>query len=120
MERPQQPLVVGQRATFPIVIENHGASETGPVDLQVMVGSGLRNPTVKGAYGQQWDCIQASGTMTSTWQTFTCTTDGVEANSHKVFFVNADVADFTDSWLYTLADPFHRVSESNEQNNFGK
>ena len=116
----QKPLVLGQRAVFPVVIENHGVSAAGPVILQVMVGSGLREPTIQGANRQDWSCVQASGTMSSTWQTFTCTTYGLETDSHKVLFVGADVVDYSDSWIKTVADPNRWIIESNEVNNIGR
>jgi len=116
------PFTAGQRDLVPVVIENHGASTDRDITVKIMVSFGYEDITVRGAFGQDWECKRGEVGKYSGITTFTCETDGLDADSHKSILVNmtANDRDFGDGWIVAMVDPENKVKELDETNNIGK
>ena len=110
----------GQRAVLPVVVENKGHAVRGPVALKIMIAQGFADVSIRGAFGQAWACGGAVVGKYSGIATVTCTTDGLEADSHKAVLVTGTANELSDVWMVAVADPDDRIREADETNNRGK
>jgi hypothetical protein len=109
-----------QRATIPVVVENKGGATSRPVSVTLMISQGLADRVVRGAFGQAWSCDEPTVGRYSGVRTLTCTTDGLDAESHKALLVTGTGHELSDVWIVAIADPDNAIDEADEANNRGK
>lgn len=112
--------VRGQRDMVPVVVENRGRSTQGAFSVNVVISKGFQDISVRPAFEQGWQCDALPVNEQTGITTVICKTSGLDADSHKAFLVTATAGDDEDLWMVAIADPLHRLMESNEENNVAK